>query len=240
MNDEMFDVVIIGGGPAGLTAGLYASRARVKALLLEKGLAGGQVLITDLVENFPGFPDGVAGPDLADHFLKQAKRAGLEIKEAEAKKIVLEKGRFKVIIDGLKELKALSIIIATGANWSSLGVPGEEELRGRGVSYCATCDGPLFKGKEIVVVGGGDTAVGEAIFLTRFASKVTIVHRRDKLRAVKILQERALSNKKIEVAWNSVIAKIKGSSKVEGVTLKDVKTGKESDIKADGVFGLLS
>ena len=125
MNDEMFDVVIIGGGPAGLTAGLYASRARMKALLLEKGLAGGQVLITDLVENFPGFPDGVAGPDLADHFLKQAKRAGLEIKEAEAKKIVLEKGRFKVIIDGLKELKALSIIIATGANWSSLGVPGE-------------------------------------------------------------------------------------------------------------------
>ncbi len=239
MTDRGFDAIIIGGGPAGLTAGIYASRAGMRALLIEKGLCGGQALITDLVENFPGFPDGVSGPDLADYFLRQAKKTGLEIREAEAKKLIVEKDVFKVIIDSQKELKTRSFIIATGASWNSLGVPGEAEFRGKGVSYCATCDGPLFKGKKVVVAGGGDTAVGEAVFLTKFAKKVTIVHRRDKLRAVKILQERALANKKIEIAWNSVITDIRGASKVEAVALKNTKNAKESSLACDGVFVLV-
>lgn len=238
----IYDVIIIGGGPAGLTTGMYAARARMKALLLEKLVCGGQILMADLVENFPGFPRGTKGPELADLMLKQAEAFGLEILIRNADKIVLKKNEKEPFVVGTVEgdtFKTLSIIIATGANWSSLCVPGEDKLKGRGVSYCATCDGPLFKNKNVVVVGGGDTALGEAIFLTRFANKVTVVHRRDRLRAAQIIQERAKQNKKIELCLKSIVTEIVGSSKVEGVKVKDVSTAEEKIIKADGVFVLI-
>ncbi|MDP3804219.1 MAG: FAD-dependent oxidoreductase, partial [Candidatus Omnitrophota bacterium] len=239
---DIYDIVIIGGGPAGLTAGIYASRARMKTLLVEKMVCGGQVLVTDRIENFPGFPDGIKGPDLADWMHNQAKRFGLEVKTAEAKKIapkMSEKEPFLIELSGGGAFKASAVIIATGAKWNLLKVPGEKELSGRGVSYCATCDGPLFRGKDIVVVGGGDTALEDAIFLTKFANKVTIVHRRDKLRATKILQERALANKKIEMCLGSVCTEIIGKSKVEGIKVKSVRTDEEKLIKTDGVFVLI-
>lgn len=258
MND-IYDIVIIGGGPAGLTAGIYSARARMKTLLLEKMICGGQVLTADLIENFPGFPGGAKGPELADLMLKQAEAVGLEISTREAKKIILkpfdkssglypeqdrgikksEKNPFVIETSESNIFKTLSIIISTGADWKTLGVPGEDRLRGRGVSYCATCDGPLFKNKDIVVVGGGDTALGEAIFLTRFANKVTIIHRRDKLRATRIIQERALMNKKIEFCLKSVVEEITGNTVVEGIKVKNVSTGEERQIKADGVFILI-
>lgn len=240
--ENNYDVVIIGGGPAGLTAGIYLSRARMKTLLLEKMACGGQILTADLIENFPGFPRGSKGADLADLMLKQAEAFGLEIATREAKKILPKKGdegSFKIELDGGENVAASSVIIATGASWNALGVPGEERLKGRGVSYCATCDGPLFKKRKVVVVGGGDTALGDAIFLTRFADKVTVVHRRERLRATQILQERALADKKIEFCLKSVVTEITGSSKVEGVKVKDVSGSAEKVIEADGVFVLI-
>jgi thioredoxin reductase (NADPH) len=237
-----YDIVIIGGGPAGLTAGLYACRARMKTVLAEKALAGGQLLITDTIENFPGFPEGIKGPDLADWMAKQAGHFGLEVKASEALKVVREDGEEKVFSIGLSSgetLKALSVIISCGARWNTLNIPGEKELTGRGVSYCATCDGPLFRNKEVVVVGGGDTALEDALFLTRFASKVTVVHRRDRLRATRILQERALANKKIELCYNSIAMSISGGKQCEGVTVKDVLSGAQKTIKASGVFVLI-
>ena len=236
---KIYDVVIIGGGPAGLTAGIYASRARMKTLLLEKTMCGGQVLITDTIENFPGFPDGIKGPDLANWILKQAEHFGVEKKLAEAKKIIIKKEEdepFKVVLNEGEDIHALSLIISTGARWNALGIPSEKELTGRGVSYCATCDGPLFKGKDLVVIGGGDTALEDALFLTKFANKVTIVHRRNRLRATQILQERALANKRIEFCYNSIATGIIGGTKVEGIKIKDVDTGKEKIIKSEGVF----
>lgn len=235
----IFDVVIIGGGPAGLTAGIYAARARLKAVLVEKGFPGGQVPTADLIENFPGFPEGIGGMALAELFASQARKAGLETLTAEAAQLTVEKGEFRIIIDTGDTLSTRSLIMATGARWNVLDVPGEEALRGRGVSYCATCDGPLFKGKEVVVVGGGDTAVGDALFLAKFAKKVTIVHRRDKLRAAKVLQERALANERIRICWNSLVTKIDGRSKVESVVLKDVAGHAESTLTCDGVFVLI-
>jgi thioredoxin reductase (NADPH) len=240
--DEVYDIVILGGGPAGLTAGIYASRARMKTLLVERAACGGQVLIADRIENFPGFPDGAKGPDLAEWMSKQAGHFGLEIKTDEVKRIIpkrSEKDSFSIELSDSPALKARAIIMATGAKWNSLNVPGEKELSGRGVSYCATCDGPLFRGKDVVVVGGGDTALEDALFLTKFANKVTIVHRRDKLRATKILQERAFANKKIEMCLNSTCAEILGKVRVEGIKVKDVKTAGEKTIKADGVFVLI-
>src|SRR3989338_5685918 len=226
--DEIYDIVIIGGGPAGLTAGIYSARARMKALLLEKMACGGQALIIDQIENFPGFPDGIKGPDLANWMLKQAEHFGLEIELAEAKNISLKKNepdRFPTyevkMVDDVN-LYAPSLIIATGARWNLLGIPGEKELTGRGVSYCATCDGPLFKGKDVLVIGGGDTALEDALFLTKFADKVTVVHRRSRLRATKILQEKAFANKKIEFRYNSVAQEIIGKNKVKGAKIKDV------------------
>ena len=239
---DIYDIMIAGGGPAGLTAGIYSARARMKTLLLEKMICGGQVLMADLIENFPGFPCGTNGPELADLMLKQAGAAGLEISTREVKKITLKKDEKDPFVIETAEgdtFKALSVIISTGAKWNALGVPGEERLRGRGVSYCATCDGPLFKNKDIVVVGGGDTALGDAIFLTRFANKVTVVHRRDKLRAARILQERALMNKKIELCLKSVVTEINGNVRVEGIKVKSVSTNEERTIKADGVFVLV-
>lgn len=239
---DIYDIIIIGGGPAGLTAGIYSARARMKTLLLEKMIPGGQVLTADLIENFPGFPGGTKGPELADLMLKQAETVGLEISTRDVNKITLKKNEKDLFVIETAEgdtFKALSIIISTGANWNTLGVPGEERLRGRGVSYCATCDGPLFKNKDIVVVGGGDTALGEAIFLTRFANKVTVIHRRDKLRAARILQERAIVNKKIELCLKSVVTEINGNARVEGIKVKSVSTNEEKTIKADGVFVLI-
>lgn len=238
----IYDIVIIGGGPAGLTAGIYAARARMNTLLLEKLICGGQILTADVIENFPGFPCGINGPDLADFMLKQAEHFGLVISTREAKTILpgkKERDPFTIKTAEDDKIETLSVIISTGASWNALNVPGEEKLKGRGVSYCATCDGPLFKGKEVVVVGGGDTALSDAIYLTRFANKVTVVHRRGALRATKILQERAFTNKKIEFSLKSIVTEIIGNNKVEGIKVKDVATSKEKNIKADGVFVLI-
>lgn len=240
--ETIYDIVIIGGGPAGLTAGIYAARARMKTLLVEKMACGGQVLIADRIENFPGFPEGIKGPDLAEWMSKQAVHFGLEVKNAEAKSIIPKKNEkepFSIELSEGPKLKANAVIIATGAKWNSLGVPGEKELSGRGISYCATCDGPLFRGKDVVVVGGGDTALEDAIFLTKFVNRVTIVHRRDKLRATKILQERAFANKKIEMCLGVTCTGISGTTRVEGIEVKNVKTGEEKALKADGVFVLI-
>lgn len=238
---DPYDIIIIGGGPAGLTAGLYSCRARLKIILLEKTACGGQVLVTDMIENFPGFPEGVKGPDLAEWMLKQAEHFGLETKTIEAKKISVPQGKEPFTIDLARgdRLSGLAVIVATGARWNSLNIPGEKELTGRGVSYCATCDGPLFRGKDVVVIGGGDTALEDAIFLTKFANKVTVVHRRNKLRATRILQERALNNKKIEMCLGSVAIEIAGEKKVEAVKIKDVNAGDEKILKADGAFVLI-
>ena len=236
---DIRDIVILGAGPAGLTAGLYAARARMDVILFEKAMPGGQILITDRIENFPGFPEGVSGPDLAEWMAKQAEHFGLKTIIAEAKGIELKKeagGHFLIRLDGGSEVKALSIVAATGASWNRLGIPGEDELIGRGVSYCATCDGPLFRNKEVVVVGGGDTALEDGLFLTKFAKKVTIVHRRDRLRATKILQERAAANPKIELCLDSVATEITGKVRVETIKVKGVKTKDVKEIKCDGVF----
>ncbi|NQT75202.1 MAG: thioredoxin-disulfide reductase [Candidatus Omnitrophica bacterium] len=234
-----YDVIIIGGGPAGLTAALYASRARMKTLLIESLSVPGQAIVTDSIENYPGFPDGVNGFTLIERFKKQAQIFGTEFKTGDVKKIQGHKDKdckgWKVEMEN-KAFTSLSLIIASGARPKKLGVPGEDELRGRGVSYCATCDGALYKDKAVVLVGGGDTAVDEALFLTRFVKKLTLVHRRDRLRATKILQERALANKKIGFAWSSEAVEILGRDKVSGVKVKNVKSGEETDIPCDGVF----
>ena len=240
MND-IHDIVIIGGGPAGLTAGLYAARARMDVTLLEKAMPGGQILIADRIENFPGFPDGISGPEFAGFMEKQALNFGLSIKICTASDIIpASSGRpFKIKLSDGNILEALSLIVATGASWNQLGIPGEKELTGRGVSYCATCDGPLFKGKEVIVVGGGDTALEDGLFLAKFAKKVMIVHRKDRLRGVKILQERASANKKIELCLNSIALEIIGKNRVESLRIKDVNSGVVKDVKADGVFILI-
>ncbi|MCX5680473.1 MAG: thioredoxin-disulfide reductase [Candidatus Omnitrophica bacterium] len=236
---DIHEIVILGGGPAGLTAGLYAARARMDVILFEKAMPGGQILVTDRIENFPGFPEGVSGPDLAEWMTKQAAHFGLKTVMAEAKSIEPKKkqsGYFLVKLEDGSQIKTLSLIAATGAGWNRLGIPGEVELIGRGVSYCATCDGPLFRSKEVVVVGGGDTALEDGLFLAKFASKVTIVHRRDRLRATKILQERAEANPKIEMCLDSVATGIAGNSRVEAIKVKNLKTGVAKDIRCDGVF----
>ncbi len=237
----MYDVVIIGAGPAGLTAGLYAVRNGLKTVILEKVSAGGYMMLTDFIENYPGFPSGIKGYELADRMKEQAVKFGVEIREGEVE-AVIKGGRWKVeggsyvVKTTDKEYETLGVIIATGAEAKKLGVPGEERLRGKGVSYCATCDGPLFKEKIVSVIGGGDTAVEEGIFLTRFAKKVFIVHRRDKLRASQIIQERAFLNSKIEFVFNSILLEISGDNLVEGLKVKDVKTEAIRDIPCEGVF----
>ncbi|MDD5424552.1 MAG: thioredoxin-disulfide reductase [Candidatus Omnitrophica bacterium] len=230
-----YDIVIIGGGPAGLTAGIYASRARLKTLLLEKMAPGGQILTSPLLENYPGFSEGVTGFGVIEEMVKQAGRFGLEIKTGEALKIEENGGR-KAISSDTGEYSASAVIFAMGASYSKLAVPGEEKLSGRGVSYCATCDGPLYKNKEVAVVGGGDTAIEEALHLAKFCSKVYVIHRRDELRATKILQERAFAEKKITVVWDAVVTEILGTSKVEGVMTKGVKTFEQKIVPVSGVF----
>lgn len=229
-----YDLVIIGAGPAGLTAGLYAARARMNVLLIEKAVPGGQILVTDWIENYPGFPEGISGFDLAEKIKEQALALGLTIETAEVLGLDLS-GKIKEVILKKKHIKTKSLIIASGASPRKPGV-GEDKFMGKGISFCATCDGPFFRDKVVVAVGGGDTAVQESIFLTRFVKKVYLVHRRDELRATKILQERAFSNDKIEFLWDSVVTGMDGLYGVEKVNIKNLKTGKTSEIEANGCF----
>ena len=228
-------LVILGSGPAGYTAALYAARANLEPLVLKGLEAGGQLMLTTEVENYPGFADGIMGPELMDAMEKQAARFEAELIAQVATRVDLSARPFGVWA-GDEEWRADALIIATGASARWLGVPGEERLRGRGVSACATCDGFFFRDRELLVVGGGDTAMEEAAFLTKFASWVTIVHRRDEFRASKIMQERALANPKISVVWDSTIEEIVGEDAVTGAKLRNVKTGEVSDVSTDGVF----
>jgi thioredoxin reductase (NADPH) len=228
-------VVILGSGPAGYTAALYAARANLSPLVLKGLEAGGQLMLTTEVENYPGFADGVMGPELMDAMEKQAARFEAEIVAQSATRVDLSSRPFGVW-SGDQEWRARTLIVSTGASARWLDVPGEEKLRGRGVSACATCDGFFFRDRELVVVGGGDTAMEEATFLTRFASSVTIVHRRDEFRASKIMQDRALGNEKVRVVWDSVVEEILGEDAVTGVRLRNVETGEVSRLRTDGVF----
>ncbi|WP_142337499.1 thioredoxin-disulfide reductase [Bacillus sp. AFS059628] len=233
--EKIYDVIIIGAGPAGMTAAVYTSRANLSTLMLERGIPGGQMANTEDVENYPGY-ESILGPDLSNKMFEHAKKFGAEYAYGDVKEVIDGK-EYKTIIAGKKEYKARAIIVASGAEYKKIGVPGEAELGGRGVSYCAVCDGAFFKGKELVVIGGGDSAVEEGVFLTRFASKVTIVHRRDTLRAQKILQDRAFQNEKVDFIWNHTIKEInEASGKVGSVTLVDVNSGEEKEVKTDGVF----
>ena len=238
--ENVYDVIIIGGGPGGLTAGLYASRANLRVLLFEGNSTVSQITVTDMIENYPGLP-GVTGAELVTRFKEQAASFGLEIRAEQVTGI--EEARLGDapgwnIATDRDTYQTLSLIVATGANWRKLGVPGEEDFIGRGVSFCATCDAPFYRNRDVVVVGGGDTAVQEAIFLPKFARKVTIIHRRNRLRATGILQERAMANEKIEFAWESVVKEVRGdNSGVTGVEIEKVGSpGDTRVIEADGAF----
>ncbi|WAA11954.1 thioredoxin-disulfide reductase [Fervidibacillus halotolerans] len=233
--EKIYDVVVIGAGPAGMTAAVYASRANLSTLMIERGVPGGQMANTEEVENYPGY-ESILGPELSNKMFEHAKKFGAEYAFGDIKEIVDGK-EYKVIKAGHTEYKARAVIIATGAEYRKLGVPGEAELSGRGVSYCAVCDGAFFRDKELVVVGGGDSAVEEGVYLTRFAKKVTIVHRRDKLRAQKILQDRAFANEKVDFIWNHTVKSInEKDGKVGSVTLVSTVDGSEREFKTDGVF----
>ncbi|WP_188454105.1 thioredoxin-disulfide reductase [Virgibacillus oceani] len=233
--EQMYDVIIVGAGPAGMTAAVYASRANLETLMIERGIPGGQMANTEDVENYPGY-DHILGPDLSNKMFEHAKKFGAEYAYGDIKDVI-DHGEYKTVIAGKKEYKTRTLIITTGAQYKKLGIQGEEELSGRGVSYCAVCDGAFFKEKELVVIGGGDSAVEEGVYLTRFAKKVTIIHRRDELRAQKILQQRAFDNEKIEFIWDTVVETINGTDgKVSSVTLNNRTTGEKSEFSADGVF----
>ncbi|WP_416828456.1 thioredoxin-disulfide reductase [Ectobacillus polymachus] len=233
--EKIYDVAIIGAGPAGMTAAIYTSRANMSTLMIERGIPGGQMANTEAIENYPGY-ESILGPDLSTKMFDHAKFFGAEYAYGDVKEVIDGK-EYKTIVAGKKEYKARAIIIASGAEYRKIGVPGEKELGGRGVSYCAVCDGAFFKEKELVVVGGGDSAVEEGVYLTRFAKKVTIVHRRDKLRAQKILQDRAFENEKISFIWNHTVKQInEKDGKVGSLTLVDVNTGEEQEFNADGAF----
>ena len=221
-----------------MTAGLYAARDRLQVVLVERGVVGGQVLVTDWVENYPGFPEGVTGSELIDKMAAQAARFELEIKIANVVKVELSETEKRLILENGEELTCRALIICTGARPNKLNIPGEKDFTGKGVSYCATCDGPFFKDQEILVVGGGDTAVQEADFLTKFAKRVTVVHRRDRLRATKVLQQRAFANERIDFIWNSNVVAIKGENEVERVRIRNNK-GEEKEIDTSGVFILI-
>lgn len=237
---QIYDVIIIGEGPAGLSAGLYAARSRLKTLILEKEKAGGQIVTTDEVANYPGSIENATGPSLIKRMVQQAQDFGAEMKFDTVKEVELE-GKIKVIKGEKDEYQAKAVIIATGAKPKKIGCPGELELTGRGVSYCATCDAAFFEDLEVFVVGGGDSAVEEALYLTKFARKVTIIHRRDQLRAAKSIQEKAFANEKIHFMWNTVVKEIKGDGIVESMVVENVKTGEVTEIFADeedGTFGI--
>ncbi|MBI2862091.1 MAG: thioredoxin-disulfide reductase [Chloroflexi bacterium] len=233
---QTYDVVIIGGGPAGLTAALYAARSKLSTLIIERETPGGQIATTDLVENYPGFPEGVSGMGLSEYMLNQATRFGAEIAFDEVTGIRPGKKQHRLLTLSGEEYLGRSAIIASGAQHQKLGVPGEEEYSGRGVSYCAVCDAPFFQDKVVAVVGGGDSALQEGLYVTKFASKLLIIHRRDALRAEKLLQERALSNPTIEFVWNHVVEEIRGNSFVESIVVRDVKSSKRREMKVQGVF----
>lgn len=232
----MREIIIIGSGPAGLTAGVYTARANLAPLLIEGWQSGGQLATTTEVENYPGFPTGIMGPDLMKHMRAQAERFGTEFVTGDVTAVDLKTRPFTLTIDGERTEQTKALIVATGASPIRLSVPGEERLWGHGVSTCATCDGYFFKGVNLVVVGGGDSAMEEAIFLTKFAAAVTVVHRRDKLRASKIMQERAMKNERISFAWNSVVEEILGETLVTGVRLRNIMTGQRTELPCAGVF----
>jgi thioredoxin reductase (NADPH) len=234
--DLVRNVIIIGSGPAGYTAALYTARANLAPLVFEGAQSGGALMTTTEIENFPGFPDGLMGPDLMDNMRKQAERFGAELVTDDVTEVDLS-GPVKIVRVGDVEYRAHAVILATGSAWRPLGVPGEQELLGHGVSSCATCDGFFFRGHHIVVVGGGDSAMEEATFLTRFAESVTIIHRRDEFRASKIMAARALADPKISVRWNSTVTEVLGTDgRVSGVRLADTVTGEESTLDVTGVF----
>ena len=231
---NIYDLIIVGGGPAGVTAGIYAQRARLKTILLEKLGVGGQIILSDLVENYPGF-QGISGFDLMQKFEEQAKTLGLAIEDCEVTRVT-DEGEYKLVKTHDRDYGAKSVIVASGSKSRRLGVKGEEEMIGKGVSFCATCDGFFFRGKDIVLVGGGNSAITEALFLAKIVNKVYVVHRRSELRAEKILQERALGNPVIEFVWDSVVEEVVGNNVVEGVVLRNVETGERSELAVGGVF----
>lgn len=235
MSDDVRSVIILGSGPAGLTAAIYAARAALRPLVIAGSQSGGQLMLTSEVENYPGFPEGVMGPELMAKFREQAERFGAEIVDEDATAVDVAERPFTVSTDR-NSFRAHALIVATGASAIWLGLPSEERLRGRGVSSCATCDGFFFRGKEIAVVGGGDTAIEEATFLTRFATKVTLIHRRDQLRASKIMQERAFKDPKISFIWDTVVDEVVGDQHVDGLRLRNIKSGETSDLRVDGLF----
>jgi len=230
-----YEVIILGGGPAGLTAGLYASRARLNTLLIENALFGGQMTTTETIDNYPGFPEGVTGEELSRLMEEQAKRFGMETVSGEVVEVKLE-GDHKVVRTDESTYHCEALIVCTGAEYRKLEVPGEKKFAGKGVSYCATCDGAFFTDSRIVVVGGGDSALTEALFLTKFVKELTIIHRRDALRATKIYQEKAMANPKIKFLWNSVVKEIKGDDVVRAVVVKNVKTGETTEFETEGAF----
>lgn len=232
-----YDVIIIGAGPAGLTAGIYCSRSGLSTLILEKTGIGGQIIKADVVENYPGFPEGMSGFELMEKMKKQAERFGAEFKEGEISALMASNSETLILSTSAGEkYSAKAIIIATGANPKKLGIKGEAELYGKGVSYCATCDGPLFRNKDVMVIGGGDSAVGEAIYLAKLAKSLTLVHRRGNLRASKVLQDRLMSSKNVKVRWGCVPVEIIGANRVEGLKIRNVKTNIEEAISANGIF----
>ncbi|MGG0666926.1 thioredoxin-disulfide reductase [Lederbergia citrisecunda] len=233
--EKIYDVIIIGAGPAGMTAAVYTSRANLSTLMLERGIPGGQMANTEEIENYPGF-ETILGPDLSTKMFEHAKAFGAEYAYGDVTELI-DEGNFKTIKSGNKEYKARAIIITTGAEYRKMGIPGEKELTGRGVSYCAVCDGAFFKQKNIVVIGGGDSAVEEGAYLTRFADKVTIIHRRDELRAQKILQDRAFANEKIDFIWNSTVKQVnEKDGKIGSVTLVSTLDGTETVMDTEGMF----
>jgi thioredoxin reductase (NADPH) len=235
MGSREYDLVIAGGGPAGLTAGIYATRGGLRTVLIEKLIPGGQAASTFMIENYPGFPEGIPGPELSQAMENQAKRFGLEIINGEIEKLT-SRDHLWEIAQGENRFIGKVVIVATGVTPVKLGISGEEALTGRGVSYCATCDGPFFRGEDIAVVGGGDSAVDEALYLTRFAKQVYLIHRRDALRAEKIIQERAFRNEKIKILWDTVPTRVLGDTAVEGMELRNVKTREIQTLKVSGVF----
>ncbi len=230
------DVLILGSGPAGLTAAVYSARANLSPLLIDGSQPGGQLTLTTDVENFPGFPKGIMGPQLIQDMRTQAERFGTQFRHGHVSEVDLQSQPFRITVDGEETIETKTLIISTGASANLLGLPSENRLMGHGVSTCATCDGFFFRGKDIAVVGGGDSAVEEATFLTKFASKVTLIHRRDKLRASKIMQDRAMKNEKIAFQWNSTLEEVIGDEVVTGIRLRNIQTNQTEDLSLSGVF----
>jgi thioredoxin reductase (NADPH) len=230
------EVLILGSGPAGLTAAVYSARANLSPLLIDGSQPGGQLTLTTDVENFPGFPKGIMGPQLIQDMRAQAERFGTQFRHGHVTEVDLDSRPFRITVDGEETIETKTLIISTGASANLLGLPSESRLMGHGVSTCATCDGFFFRGKEIAVVGGGDSAVEEATFLTKFASKVTLIHRRDKLRASKIMQDRAMKNEKIAFQWNSTLEEVLGDEVVTGVRVRNIQTNQTEELPLSGVF----